>query len=346
MTRDPRGAIVSVKRAQVLAFRRRSGGLDKRSPPGQRSIRAAAWAGLQDSMPRAALLSLHARVEGIEPESWEDPSLVQVWGPRFSVHVVADRDRAVFTLGRLPDRAVARRNAQQLADRLEVFLDGRRMPFADAARALGERHPNALRYAAPTGRVVMRWDGSRPPTIWTVPPPAVDPGDARLELARRYLHVFGPTTAESFAEWAAIAPKGGRATFDTLAASLTPVRTPVGDAWILTEDEQALRTSVEGDVEAARLLPSGDTYFLLKGADRELLVPDPGRRQQLWTPQVWPGAVLVEGNVAGTWRRAGAVVTIQAWRRLSVAAREAVELEAQSFPIPDVQGRIRVRWET
>jgi hypothetical protein len=99
-------------------------------------------------------------------------------------------------------------------------------------------------------------------------------------------------------------------------------------------------------VALARLLPSGDTYFLLQGADRELLVTDPARRGELWTPRVWPGAVLVEGEVAGTWRRAGPVVAIQAWRRLSTAARAAVELEAESFPLPDVQGRIRVQWET
>ena len=331
-------------RAQVLAFRRRSGGLDERLPPGPNSLRAAAWAGLQDSMPRAALLSMHARVEGTEPGSWEDPSLVQLWGPRFSAYVVAERDRAVFTVGRLPDDPPARRDAEQLADRLDAFLDGRRMKYGEAGRGFG-KHPNALRYAAPTGRVVMRWDGARQPTIWTVPPPAVDPGDARLELVRRYLHVFGPATAEAFAEWAGMAPARGRATFDALAGSLTPVRTHVGDAWILTEDEDAFRTSVRGDVASARLLPSGDPYFLLHGADRELLVPDPVRRRELWPPRVWPGAILVEAEVAGTWRRAGAVVTIQTWHRLSRAAREAVELEAQSFPLPDVQGRIRVRWE-
>ena len=54
-------------------------------------------------MPRAALLSIHARVEGTEPTSWEDPSLVQVWGPRFSAYVVAERDYALFTVGGLPD---------------------------------------------------------------------------------------------------------------------------------------------------------------------------------------------------------------------------------------------------
>jgi hypothetical protein len=330
-------------RAQVLAFRRRSGGLDERLPAGPNSLRAAAWAGLQDSMPRAALLSIHARVEGTEPDSWEVPSLVQLWGPRFSAYVVAERDRAVFTVGRMPDDPAACRDAEQLADRIEAFLDGRQMRYGEAGHGLG-KHPNALRYAATTGRVVMRWDGSRQPTIWTVPPPALDPRDARLELGRRYLHIFGPATAAAFAEWAGIAPARGRATFDALAGSLTPVRTPVGDAWILAEDAEAFRTSVGGDVASARLLSSGDAYFLLQGADRELLVPDPGRRRMLWTPRVWPGAVVVDGEVAGTWRRAGAVVTIQAWQRLPPAAREAVELETQSFPLPAVQRRIRVQW--
>jgi hypothetical protein len=332
-------------RAQVLSFRRRSSGLDKRLPPGRKSLRAAAWAGLQDSVPRAALLSMHARVNGMKPGSWEDPSLVQLWGPRFSAYVVAERDRAAFSLGRLPDDAAARRDVEQLADRLEAFLDGRRMPYGEAGRALGT-HPYRLRYAAPTGRVVLRWDGARPPTIWMVPPPALDPLEARLELARRYLHVFGPATAETFAEWAGIAVASGRTAFETLAGSLTPARTPVGDAWILTEDEQAFRSSVGGDIAPARLLPSGDAYFLLQGTDRELLVPDTGRRPELWTPRVWPGAVMVGGEVAGTWRRAETVVTIQMWRRLSPAAREAVEFEAQSFPLPDVQGPMRVRWET
>jgi hypothetical protein len=295
-------------------------------------------------MPRGALLSMHARVEGIEPDSWDARSLVQLWGPRFHVYVVAERDRGVFTLGRLPDNPAKRRDAQQLADRLEAFLDGRRMPFGEAGRGLGER-PNMLRYAAPTGRVLLRWDGSRQPTVWTVPAPAVDPGDARLELVRRYLHVFGPATAEEFAEWAAIAPSSARAAFVALAGSLIPVRTPIGEAWILAKDEQAVRSPTRWGVAPARLLPSGDAHFLIQGPGRELLVTDPARRQQLWTPQVWPGAVLLKGEVAGTWRRAGAVVTIHGWRRLSRAARESVELEAQSFPVQDVRGRIRVRWE-
>jgi len=294
-------------------------------------------------MPRAALLSIHARVEGTKPSTWEDSSLVQLWGPRYSAYVIAARDRAVFSLGRLPDEGGALRVAEDLASRAHRLLRGAKMAYGEVGRALGG-HPNRVRYAAPTGTVLIRWDGARQPVIWTVPRPEVDPRDARLELARRYLHIFGPTTAEAFAEWAGIGPQRGVAAFDQLRRWLTPVRTPVGDSWILTSDEPTLRSAL-GPPASARLLPSGDTYFLLQGRDRELLVPDPSRRRALWTPRVWPGGVLVDGEIVGTWRRAAGTVYVQAWRRLSRAAREAVEAEVASLPLPNLQGRVVVRWD-
>ena len=334
---------LDLTRAQILAYRRNVQALDERLPPGPDSLRRAAWAGLQDSMPRAALLSIHARVEGTGPSTWEDASLVQLWGPRFSAYVVAARDRAVFSLGRLPDDARGRRFAEDTAARLHTFLGGTRMTYGEAGRGLGE-YPNRLRYAAPTGTVLIRWDGARQPMIWTVPAPEVDPDKARLELARRYLHVFAPTTPASFAQWAGIASAQGRAAFDALSDSLTPARTPVGDGWILARDEPTFRAPAE-PAASARLLPSGDAYFLLQAADRELLVPEPGRRRTLWTARVWPGAVLLAGEIGGTWRRADAVVTVNPWRRLAREERDAVQAEARSFPLPGVAGRIAVRWD-
>jgi hypothetical protein len=333
---------LEVSRAQVLAYRQAVGLLSERLPPGAGSLRRAAWAGLQDSMPRAALLSIHARVEGAGPSTWEDGALVQVWGPRFSAFVVAARDHAIFTLGRLPDDGDRRRRAEEMAARVEALLAGRRMTYGEAGRALGVP-PNSLRYAALTGRVLMRWDGARQPTIWTVPQPEVDPREARLELARRYLHVFGPTTPTAFGDWAGIKPSRADAVFDALVPTLTPVRTPVGEAWILAGDEPLL-TAPPSRPAAARLLPSGDAYTLLWGADRELLVPDADHRRLLWTPRVWPGGILVEGELAGTWQRADANVTLRPWRRLSRAERVAVESEAESLPLPGAVGRIAIAW--
>ena len=330
--------------SQILAFRRRAAALDERLPRGRRALRRAAWAGLQDSMPRAALLSIHARMAGTQPASWEDPSLVQVWGPRFSTYVVAKRDLAVFTLGRLPDESGPLKRAQDIAARLRSTLAGRRMAQGAAARAMGAQHANQLRYAAPTGTVLIRWDGSRQPDIWNVPAPEIDPHEARLELARRYLQVFGPTTPEAFARWAGIGPLSGIAAFEMLRKSLTPVRTPIGEAWILSRDEPLFRAA-PSPVPSARLLPSGDTWFLLQGADRELLVPNERQRRALWTSRVWPGALLVEGETVGTWRRAEHVLTIQPWRRLSRIQSDAVEVEAGSLPLPGINRPMDIRWD-
>lgn len=327
----PRATPLTLARSQILQFRRRVGALDERLPSGAKSLRRAAWAGLQDSAPRAALLSIHARVHGAAPDSWEHPALVQLWGPRFSDYVVAARDLPVFSLGRLPEDERRRARAHDTAARLHAFLDGRRMPFGAAGRAMGVE-PNSLRYAAQTGTVLLRWDGARQPVVWTVPEPAMDPLQARLELARRHLHVFGPATPESFARWAGIGSAEASRAFTALAAALTPVRTPVEDGWILTEDETAFRAR-PGPAAPARLLPSGDAYFLLWGAARALLVPDARRRGQLWTTRVWPGALLVNGEVAGVWRRSAADVTIDLWRRLSSAEWAAVEAEALSLPL-------------
>jgi hypothetical protein len=270
---------------------------------------------------------------------------VQVWGPRYQVYVVAARDLAVFTLGRLPDAGKTRRTAEDLAERLHVFLDGGRMRYDDAGQALGV-HGNNLRYAALTGRLAIRWEGARRPTVWTVPPPDIAPAEATLELARRYLHIFGPAKAEAFGKWAGIGTPKAVRVFDELGTELIPVLTQPGDgdAFMLARDEPTIREA-PAPAAAARLLPSGDAYTLRgTSEDRALLVPDAGRRGELWTPRVWPGALLVAGEIVGTWRRAQRTVTIQAWQRLSRAATEAVLAEAESLPLPDPGGRIVVHW--
>jgi hypothetical protein len=332
-----------VTRAQILAFRRRVGALDERVPKGRRAMRQAAWAGLQDSMPRAALLSIHARVDGATPSSWEDPLLVQVWGPRYQVYVVAAPDLAVFTLARLPDAGKIRDRAVDLAERLHVFLDGARMRYDDAGQALGV-HGNMLRYAALTGRLAIRWEGARRPLVWTVPPPDISREEATRELARRFLHVYGPAKPGAFGRWAGIGAATAVRTFDELGSELLPVRTPPGDAFMLASDEAAMREP-PAPTAAARLLPSGDAYTLrVTNEDRALLVPDARQRGELWTPRVWPGALLVAGEIVGTWRRAQRTVTVQAWKRLSRDAREAVQAEAESLPLPDPGGPTVVLW--
>jgi hypothetical protein len=329
-------------RAQILAFRRRAGALDERLPGGAGSLRQAAWAGLQDSMPRAALLSIHARVEGVGPSILDDPSLAQLWGPRYQVYVVAARDVAVFSLGRLPEDEKGRKRAEDAAAGLSAHLQGERMGYGHAGKAIGV-HAGSFRYGATTGTILIRWEGARQPTVWTVPRPEMDALDARRELARRYLHVYGPSTATAFAKWAGVSVRAAATTFRSMHDTLAAVRTPLGDASILSADEPTLRAA-QGLPAPVRLLPSGDAYFLLWDAERALLVPDADRRARLWTPRVWPGALLVDGEIRGTWRRAHDTMTVEPWGKLSRAARDAVEAEAAGLPLPGFERAIVVRW--
>ena len=75
-------------------------------------------------------------------------------------------------------------------------------------------------------------------------------------------------TAEGFAEWAGIGPRQGLAAFAALETSMTPAGTPIGDAWILTEDEATFRETAA----PAGLGPPP--------AERRHVLPPPRRRSR------------------------------------------------------------------
>ena len=269
------------------------------------------------------MLSLYARVAGTTADAWEDPAFVQVWGPRGAVWVVPAADVAVFTLGLLPRDEALREAAEQDADLLAAALGADRVRKREALDVVGGRLDRLLR-AAPTGRVRIRWDG-RDTLVWTVPPPSVDPDAARAELLRRFLAALGPATATGFATWAGLAPADARLTWDRVAAQ--PARTPA------PHDAPAL---------GVRLLPPGDLF--LQAPDRDLLVPDAARRAAVWplgSPQ--PGALLVDGELVGTWRRRGHRVEVAAFDHPTEETRRATEEEAAGFPL-DLARPVEVRW--
>lgn len=323
---------VRVSGEQVVSYRVRVNGLGGRRASDDAGVRSATHAGAQDSMPRAAVLSLHARLDDVAPDVLDDPRLEQVWGPRFNAFVVASGDRAPFTLGRMPRRGPGRERAIRTADALRAFLDGRTMSYADAGRAMGI-DPNALRYGTTTGTIVIRWAGSGRPTVTSVDAPDVDEEDARLELARRFLHVFAPATVDDFAQWAGVKPAESRVTFDALADELVEVTSPVGDAFALARDAADLRGGAEPE-RGVRLLPSGDALYLLWGAQRSLFVDGEARRNELWTSRVWPGAILVDGEIFGTWSRRGTRVATHLWRSLSPYEQSSLDDEVASLPLP------------
>lgn len=316
----------SIDRDRALAFRQRANYLHKRLP--LERLTEAAFAGLQDGSPRSAVLALHARVERVSPFAWKDPRFVQVWGPRGAVYVVAQDDVAIFTIGFLPRDLVLRTKVDAAADRAKrVFQVRKDFYFHD------------LRVASASGMVRIEWDGSRT-RWWIVDPPTIDPERARLELARRFLRSVGPASPEEYAWWSGNTPGDARQTFQLLGRELAEVLLEGRRSWILRRDLHTLQDAILP--ETVRLLPPGDPF--LATPDRNMLVPIQRFRNELWPKSVWPGALLVNGEIVGTWRRQIGRVVVHAWQNLSAKTKAQVKEEVMNMPI--VSTKKEVRWST
>ena len=142
----------------------------------------------------------------------------------------------------------------------------------EAGEALGI-HPNALRYAAMTGTVLIRWDGARQPTVWTVPRPEVDPRTPASSSR-------GATCTPSARPRPGLRRLGRHQPRAALAASTRSAR-----PWSRCAPRSATRSSSPPTRRSSRARwPAGlrpgsfraaTRSILLQGADRELLVPDP-----------------------------------------------------------------------
>jgi hypothetical protein len=309
--------------------------LDRKLPVG--SFAAAAWGGLQDSIPRSGVLSLHARVEGTQPASWEDPSVAQVWF-RGSDYIIPRADAGIFTLGSSPRDPSRLQVPDRLADEVHRVTIGQAMTVREVTERLGLPHPTNLRDLTFTGRVHIRWNASQ---IWIIPVdrPEIDVEDARRGLARRHVHWFGPTTAARLARWTGVEARDAALTWASIEDELEAVEVDGIDGtperrFMLDTDVEALLTA--GPIAGIRLLPYDDAYTKL---DRELLVPDPALRARVLplvgqsTLGYAPDAILVDGEIVGAWQRQQRKVTIHPWPALSPAARDAIEMEARAFPI-------------
>ncbi|GDY32263.1 DNA glycosylase AlkZ-like family protein [Gandjariella thermophila] len=97
-----------------------------------------------------------------------------------------------------------------------------------------------------------------------------------------------------------------------------------------------------------RLLPALDPY--LQARDRDLLVPDKAAQKALWRILGNPGALLVDGEVAGVWRartaRTRIEITVQPFAPLDPETRAEVEAEATTIGAVRGAGSVAVRFAT
>jgi hypothetical protein len=320
---------LTLARRHAIAFRLAANDLTTRLPSGSHAT--AARQAIQDTYPRSALISLHARVEDCESAAWEDARLIQTYSPRAAVHVLPVADWAVFTVGRLPLDPGGRRQVEIEADRAVAALAGQEVR--------GNAVPEGIdvRAACASGRIAVRWD-ARLTWYREVPAPEVDLDETRRELCRRHVHAFGPTTPEAFAWWAGLPVGDGHQVWATLLPELVEVDLEGHQAWILAADEERLRSALPAP--GVRLLPAEE--LRLFGADRHGLFAGPMRKVDWSTADTHhPHPLVVNGELAGAWGRRGGRVTVKPKGWLSDELRARIEVEALAMPIPKATMSVR-----
>jgi hypothetical protein len=311
--------MLRVSRTQAVNYRLVVNNLSDRLAAG--SYVEAAFVGLQDTAPRDALLGMHAQVQACESSAWQDSRLIQTYSPRQAVYLLPADDFGVFTVGRLPRDPEARRALEDLADAACRALHGRELRGTDLP----------VRAACATGRIAVRWTTSAL-YVREHERPSIDPETARIELCRRHVHAFGPTTPAAFAWWAGVSMRDARKTFDLIAGELMPVDLAGRHAWLLAADESVLRSAEP--MHGVRMLVASD--LRLFGQDGTQLFVGPGNNHR--SPlQDWfhPNGLVVDGRIVGAWGRRGGRVNVKAAGPLPSSIRRAIHAEAASMPIPD-----------
>ncbi|MGH3758972.1 DNA glycosylase AlkZ-like family protein [Actinophytocola sp.] len=163
--------------------------------------------------------------------------------------------------------------------------------------------------------------------------PAIAKGDKTADLLRTYLRLAGPATLGDLVQWldtrSVTAPPGWlRPSFDELAGELEEVTIDGRTLWAHRDMVAAVG---EAPVPPPVLfLPPRDAIAL---GNRGWLVPDRAIAKSVWRPIGSPGTVLLDGDIAGTWRArmAGRVLrlTVSVGGRLTAKQRAKVEEQGE-----------------
>jgi hypothetical protein len=340
------------RRALNRALLARQGLLRRWTIPAAEAVERLA--GMQSQAPDPPYYGLWTRLEGFRPEELsrllEERAVVRIALMRSTLHLVSARD------------CLALRPLLQLVlERAHRATYGRRMEgvdaaeLADAARALAEERPRTL--AEIGAALAERWPGRDPAALSgaarallalvQVPPrglwgrsgPAahttaeawlgrpLDTAALLDDLVLRYLAAFGPAAVADAQTWSGLTRL--RDAFERLRPRLLSFRDEAGRE--LFDLPDAPRP--EADTPApARYMADWDNVFL-SHADRTRVVSEEHRRR-IFTPNgIFPGTVLVDGFVAGTWKlersRGAATLRVEPFAPLAAADEAALNEEGE-----------------
>jgi hypothetical protein len=361
--------VVIATRAQVLNFRVRAQQLDR--DPGTAGRRPAGAAGpditvgdiavldigVQDTGPDGAGWALAIR--GVDGSTRSSDELIMLWTVRGAPHVYrradlpwvaaavqpfsdADAGKRIYDAARplkaagvgnlagLDTVAAAMRSVVtapmskgEVSARLTELLPP---PYLRFCRPCDATHPYEMpfRLAALRAGLELR-AGTSPPVLQPVPGfHRAAETHRRLDLVRAYLRLLGPATPRHVADYLDAPVTDVKARWPSDVVEVVVDGQP---RWVLAADEDQLTAE---PARVTRLLGPFDLF--LQARDRPLLVSDRARAKELWPVLGRPGAVLVDGEILGTWRprQASGKLKIQfeLWAPVPPTVRGAIAAEA------------------
>ncbi len=339
--------------------------------------------GLQAQAPFPPYYGLHSRLDGFRPEDLAalitDRGVVRIALMRGTIHLVSARD--CLPLRRLLQpviergmrgafgRQLAGVDPGALAAAGRSLVEAEPMTFSQLGQALAERWPDYPPAALAQGvRAFVPLVQVPPRAVWGragqslhtsaehwlgQPHPATGPDRAakpasRADLARlvtRYLGAFGPATVRDVQAWSGLT--GLKAVLEQLRPSLVTFRDDQGGE--LFDLPTAPRPG--GEVPAPVRLVAEFDNLVLSHAERSRVISAEATKRLYTINGVIPGAVLIDGFVAGMWRlarsREGATLTIERFGpagRRDAEERDALTAEAErvlAFGAPAAAHEVR-----
>ena len=174
---------------------------------------------------------------------------------------------------------------------------------------------------SPTFTSPLRWLGHK----------LVPSAQGTAELARRFLHAYGPATPRAFADWLGSTPAQAKRLWQEIEAELDPVTAAGKKAFILQSDRESFRRA--DTEESLLLLGPHDPYLDIR--DRAILLEDTAAQRQVWRTVGNPVVILKGGKIIGIWKtrtqRENLSVSTTLWEPLSTPEQRELERQMEGY---------------
>ncbi|MFG2876439.1 winged helix DNA-binding domain-containing protein [Streptomyces sp. NPDC048337] len=307
--------------------------------------------GLQAQNVKPPYYQLHARLAGFRPAElaglMESREVVRMVTMRSTIHTHTAHD--ALTLRPLVQPARDREvnyfrkglvgvDLDRLAEHARAFVESEPRTMGEIREELLRHWPDAdpqslsvaARCRLPLVQVTPRgvWGRSGQVRLTTVEHwlgrPAAEAARAQPvdEVVLRYLAAFGPASVKDMQVWAGLTRL--REAFERLRPGLEVFRDE--DGVELFDLPDAPRPDAQTPAPP-RFLPEFDN-LLLSHADRGRVVP-PEVKGRTWTGNQAHRTLLVDGFLAGLWKEADGVVTVELFGEVSAARKEEIVAEGE-----------------